>query len=253
MSVHIVLYSNGEPYDTTKRLTIESISKFTSKNVIIHDYNLERIKNSAWFPFIKDFPLMDRLGRRDGYYCMYKVFCIWEVYQFMQDNDILYYVDSSQYFVSGFTQNIDKLCDICFEKGCIAGSVANNVVNESYGCCSDLRIWKKVFPEIKKTDNEILNTMHILAAWVLFKKTELNTHFINEWLYWCMYKDDELPFPLVTYHHTVDQSIFNILVHKYKFLVFYNEQIPHNYNKDKNIVLEVVNNFHNTQDHFIYL
>ena len=39
MSVHLVLYSNNEPFDTTKRLTIQSIGKYTQKQVIIHDYN----------------------------------------------------------------------------------------------------------------------------------------------------------------------------------------------------------------------
>ena len=29
MRVHLVLYSTNEPFDTTKRLTIESIDKYT--------------------------------------------------------------------------------------------------------------------------------------------------------------------------------------------------------------------------------
>ena len=34
MSIHLVLYSNNEPYDTTKRLTIESIHKYTQKKLL---------------------------------------------------------------------------------------------------------------------------------------------------------------------------------------------------------------------------
>ena len=116
MSVHLVLFSNNEPFDTTKRLTIESVHKYTNKDVIIHDYNLEKIKQSDWFHLIKDLPSINKPGRRDGYYCAYKAFCPYEVYSSMKENDILYYVDSSQYYRTGFTENIDKLCDIVNEK-----------------------------------------------------------------------------------------------------------------------------------------
>ena len=117
MSIHLVVYSNNEPFDTTKKLTIESIYKYTQKQVIVHDYNLEKIKQKEWFNLIKDLPSINKPGRRDGYYCAYKAFCPYEVYNLMEENDILYYVDSSQYFRTGFTENIDKLCDIVNEKG----------------------------------------------------------------------------------------------------------------------------------------
>jgi hypothetical protein len=56
--------------------------------------------------------------------------------------------------------------------------------------------------------------------------------------------------PLVSYHHTADQSIFNILVYKYKFKVFYNENIRHNQNKDRNVVLKIINNNSNHEQYF---
>ena len=34
MSIHLVLYSNNEPFDTTKRLTIESINNYTQKKLL---------------------------------------------------------------------------------------------------------------------------------------------------------------------------------------------------------------------------
>ena len=71
--------------------------------------------------------------------------------------------------------------------------------------------------------------------------------------YWSLYKDNEFINPLVTYHHTVDQSIFNILVYKYNFKVFYNELIGHNENKDRNIVLKTINNTSNPEQYFINL
>ena len=217
MAIHLVLYSHNEPFDTTKRLTIESVHNYTTRPVIIHDYNLEKIKQRDWFEHIKDLPSFHKRGRRDGYYCAYKAFCPYEVYNLMGDNDILYYVDSSQYYKTGFTENIDKLCDIVNEKGFIAGSVGDDVRNNSFQCCDNIKVWNKIIPD---NDNTIyLNDRHILASWFILRKTDINTAFMNEWIKWCVYKDDELIDPLITYHHPGDQSIFNILVRKYNFKV----------------------------------
>jgi hypothetical protein len=76
---------------------------------------------------------------------------------------------------------------------------------------------------------------------------------MDEWVKWCVYKDSDLPDPLITYHHPGDQSIFNILVRKYNLPVFYHKDVKHCFNKNKNIVLHVVNNSINTEDYFIYL
>ena len=62
--------------------------------------------------------------------------------------------------------------------------------------------------------------MHVLNSWFILIKNNINTNFLNEWNYWSVYKDNEFIYPLVTYHHTVDQYIFNILVYKYNFKVF---------------------------------
>ena len=66
--IHLVLYSDGEPFDTTKKLTIESVRSHTKREVIIHDYNLEKIKQKEWFKLIKDLPSIHKPGRREGYY-----------------------------------------------------------------------------------------------------------------------------------------------------------------------------------------
>lgn len=251
MSIHLVLYSNNEPYNTTKRITIESITKYTKKPIIIHDYNLESIKLLDWFQNIKDLPSIHKDGRRDGYYNCWKAFITKDVYDMMNNDDILYYVDSSQYFISGFTENIDKLCDIVNEKGFIAGSVSNDVTNNTINCCNNLSIWNKIIQN--NDNNNYLEKMHVLNSWFILKKLEKNNQFINDWVYYSIYKDDELHEPLVTYHHTADQSIFNILVIKYNLFVFYHENIIHNDNKNKNLVLNIINNTNNANDYFIHL
>ncbi len=251
MSIHLVLYSNNEPFNTTKRYTIETVHKYTQKQLIIHDYNLEKIKQNEWFKLIKDLPSIYNDGRRDGYYNAWKAFIIKDVYDMMNDDDILYYVDSSQYFQTGFNENIDKLCDIVNEQLCVAGSIGYDVKNNSYGCCDNIIIWNKIIPD--KNINEYLNKPHVLNSWFSFKKCESNNSFINDWVYFICYTDNEINYPLVTYHHTGDQSIFNILVVKYNKPVFYHKNIKHDENKNKNIVLNIINNAENTSEYFIYL
>jgi len=249
MTLHLVLYSDGEPYDTTKKLIIESLPAFTTQPYVIHEYNLEKIKQCEWFSKIKDLPSIYHDGRRDGYYCVYKAFCSWEVYQKMDCDDILYYVDSSRYYKDGFTESIDTLSKIVREKGFIAGSVGDDYTNITGECCHKLFVWNTILPQ---NDNvRLLQKRHILASWYILTKNSINTQFMDDWIYWCMYTNHEIPCPLITYHNPGDQSIFNILVHKYDFFVFYDSRISHNENKDKNRVLHVVNTSDDVDSYFI--
>jgi len=248
MKIHIVMYSEGEPFDTVKKITLDSVSNHSKRKIIIHDYNLERIKQSSWFEQIKDLPNIHKMGRRDGYYCAYKVFCPWEVYLKMDENDVLFYLDSSQYYKEGFTENIDKLCAVAFDKGFIAGSIGNDIKNNDFSVCHKINVWKKVYPEC---DHTILEKPHILASWFLLTKNTINTQFMNDWIKWSTYTDDEFKEPLITEHHTGDQSIFNMLVYKYNFQVFYDKNRGHVINKDKNGVLKVINKSQNINSLFI--
>lgn len=251
MTIHLVLYSNNEPYNTTKQLTIDSLSNYTTKEFIVHDYSLEKIKRRDWFTLIHNLPSIEREGRRDGYYNIWKAFIIQDVYTGMKDGDILYYVDSSQYFRTGFTESIDTLCDIANDMGCIAGSVGDDLKNNMIRCCDKIIVWDKIIPT--NNNSVYLDLLHVLNSWFLFKKCELNTAFIRDWVHFSLYTDADVDYPLATYHHTGDQSIFNILVIKYKLPVFYSKDIGHNDNKNKNAVLAVVNSTVNTHSFFIYL
>jgi len=250
INIHLILYSNGQPFDETKRLIIESVDHYSTNNIIIHNYDLETIKQRPWFYFIKDLPSIKRSGGRDGYYNSWKPFIVKDVYDSMNDQDLTYYVDCSRHYPIGFNQNIDKLCKITLEKGIIAGSAGHETLNNSNQCCDNLHVWNKIIPN---NNNEMfLNKMHILNSWFIMKKTEINTQFLNEWTYFTCYRNIELKYPLITYHHTADQSIFNILVYKYKLPVFYHENIGHCKNKNKNLVLEIINNSDETDKYFIY-
>lgn len=237
--INLVLYANGKPFNSTKKKLIETINKFTNRNVIIHKYNLKKIRESSWYNKIKELPKIKKRGRRDGYYNCWKSFIVNEVYSNMNDGDILYYVDSSRFFKTGFTESVDKLCDIVLKNGIIAGSVGKNRKNNTNGQCDNIDIWNKIIPNNDNT--AYLSNMHVLNSWFILVKNNINTNFLNDWSYWSVYKDNKFTYPLVTYHHTADQSIFNILVYKYKFKVFYNETILHGENKDRNVVLKIIN------------
>ena len=134
---------------------------------------------------------------------------------------------------------------------CVAGSIGDDVKNISFGCCDNIMVWNKIIPDM--INNEYLNKPHVLNSWFLFKKCNSNNTFINEWVYYSCYTDKDANYPLVTYCHTGDQSIFNILVIKYKKPVFYHKNIGHNENKNKNRVLNIINNATNTNQYFINL
>ena len=243
MNIHIVMCSNGEPYESVKKLTLDSVHKFSTNNIVVHDYNLDRIKECSWFEKIKDLPSIYKKGRRDGYYCAYKVVCVWDVYSKLGEKDVLFYLDSSQYYTEGFTENIDTLCEIALDKGIIAGSTGDNIHHIHFNLCHKIDVWKKVFPDC---DPSILETPHILASWFLLSKNDVNTMFLNDWIKWCMYTDADFTDPLITEHFTGDQSIFNMLVYKYNFPVFFDKRRGHLINKDKNGVLRVINS---SKDH----
>ena len=94
---------------------------------------------------------------------------------------------------------------------------------------------------------------HVLNSWFILKKNSKNTTFMDEWVKWVVYKDNDLPLPLITYNHTADQSIFNILIRKYNMHVFYCKNLRHDDNKDKNLSLNLINNSNNADDFFICL
>ena len=249
MSVHLVVYSNGEPYDTTKKLTIESVHKYTNKRVIIHEYSLDTIRTKEWFEALKNLPNIHKHGRRDGYYNCWKAFITKDVFDdAMEEGDILYYVDSSRYFQTGFTENIDVLCDIASQKLCIAGSIGTNVRNDSYGCCDDVTVWNHIVSDGDKH----LSKPHVLNSWFLFKKCDSNREFIHDWVHYSVLLAADGA-PLVTCHHTGDQSIFNILVIKHKKLVFHHPNVDHDTNKNKNVVLGIVNNTASSNEYFCFL
>ena len=253
--IHFVTYAEGLPFTETQLLLNDSISLYTKYQVVKHNYNFEKMKALESFSYMADLPNVpvteQNNGHSDGYYNAFKPIICLEVYKFMDDNDILYYCDSSKDLQTGFKYSIDRLAETCFYS-CpfIAGSFHGGLINSSYeGCCDREDVWKIIMPTVKFS--EVISSPHVLASWFMFKKTARNTQFMNEWVYYSFFK--HLNRQLITYHHTGDQSIFNILCNKYAMKSFYHPDVTHDENKDCNRVLEIVNKLSPRQfnDYFV--
>lgn len=246
--LHLVMYSQGEPFNTSKRKMFETIRNCTSREVVCHSYDLQRIKGCAWFKHMEVVSKIPEIRKRDGLHCAYKPFIVNDVYQEMGDEDTLFYADCSKYHNTpriGFREPLDVLLDFVDEHGHVAGAVASNIWNGlsepdgTNGICNIIEVWNAI---IKEGDNrEYFDLYHVCASWFLFKKNDVISAFMKDWIHYCMLTTDELQNPLITYHHTVDQSIFNILVVKYNLIVFFDEDLNHREVKNRNRVMKSIN------------
>ena len=195
--LHLVMYSQGEPFDTSKRKMIESIRNCTSREVVCHSYDLHRIRGCEWFKH------MEVVSKIHGH---------------------------------------------------VAGGIGTNIWNGlsepdgTRGVCNIIEVWNAILPQ--GNNHVYMDLYHVCASWFVFKKTELISSFMKDWVYYCMLTTNELPYPLITYHHTVDQSIFNILVVKYNMIVFFDEDLNHREVKNRNRVMKSINAAHVTKRQF---
>lgn len=244
--IHHITYASGlsrannTPYSITQKLLVDSIKQNTKREVVQYTYDLESFKQGSWWEKIKHFP--EKFGEpygRDGLYCAYKVFPALELMETIPDGDFVYYTDSSAYYREPFMQNIDRLFDYVEYNGHVCGSAGNDFKHGSFGCCDNPKVWECIWPEIIPEFRWMIERPHILASWYVFQKNDFNLKFMREWAHFFTYELDEKA--LSTYHHTVDQSIFNILVYKYGMKVFFNNT-HHDHNKNHNNVHRQLNN-----------
>jgi len=246
--IHYITFSTGVsrvtglPYSDTQKMLVKSIKYKTNRKVIIHSHNLESMKKQSWFYKIKNFPKIDMRGddwARDGYFCAYKALFANDLLDKIDEGDYIYYTDSSAYFREPFTENLDRFFDYVDYNGHICGSHGNDFSHNSFECLDKFDVWKIVWPDSEKYFPDILFHKHMLASWYCFKNTEINRKFIREWSY--LITDVNINGrPIVSLHHTVDQSIFNILVYKYGFRTFFNDT-EHEFNKNHNNVHKFIN------------
>jgi hypothetical protein len=228
--------NSGYVFRETQKKLVDSIQSKTSYEVVFHTHDFNSMISQPWFYKIKDYPklFIREWWKRDGYLCAYKAFFAKQLMDIIDDGDIIYYTDSSAYYKEGFSENIDRFIKYVEYNGHVCGATANDCKHNSFNCCDNKDIWNEVYKPAKLDFDYLLNKVHVLASWYAFQKNEENIKFVNEWVYWITYKLNDIP--LARYHHTVDQSIFNMLVYKYGFKTFYNPDNIHELSKNHNLV-----------------
>jgi hypothetical protein len=248
--IHHITFSTGvnrvtrRPYAETQKLLVESIQSQTKRQVVHHTHDLESMKQQPWFHKIEHFPSIqlekNELGWvRDGYFCAYKALFANALLDTIDEGDYIYYTDSSAYFREPFTENLDRFFDYVDYNGHVCGARGNDFAHCDFGCLTNEDVWRLVWPESRHYLPKLLNHKHLLASWYCFKNTEENRKFIREWAHLVtdVYIGNR---PIVTLHHTVDQSLFNILVYKYGLRTFFNNT-NHDHNKNHNNVHRFIN------------
>lgn len=246
--VHYITFATGRnrvtklPYSDTQKMLVDSIQSQTKRKVVFHTHTLESLKQQSWFHKIEHFPNIDIGGKdwaREGYFCAYKALFANDLLDKIDEGDYIYYTDSSAYFREPFTENLDRFFDYVDYNGHICGSHGNDFSHNSFGCLKNQDVWQKVWYDSAKYLPQLLNHKHMLASWYCFKNTEINRKFIREWSHLITDVDIDGR-PIVTMHHTVDQSLFNILVYKYGFRTFFNNT-HHDHNKNHNNIHRFIN------------
>lgn len=82
--IHLVMYSDGEPFDSAKRKMIETIQKCTSRQVVCHAYDRTNITSRDWYHHAKAVSKIPEVRKRDGLHCVYKPFITNDVFCFMR-------------------------------------------------------------------------------------------------------------------------------------------------------------------------
>jgi len=229
----------GIPYAETQRMLVQSIQSKTKYEVVLHTHSLESMMKQPWFHLVQDYPnkFPEQWGR-DGYYCAYKVFFTQALMNVIDEGDIIYYTDCSAYFREPFTENIDRLIKVIenVQDGWW-GTAGNDFRHSTSSCCDNTQVWGAIWPEGMDRISELLDKSHILASSYMIQKNEKTKKIIDEWAYWFRYELNDRP--LCTYHHTVDQSILNVLIYKYNLPVLFCN-MHHDFGKNHNSVHRIL-------------
>jgi len=205
-------------YTHTKYLDklLKSVRQYSDFEIII--FNKDDID--------KDFISNNQLilnQRRGGGYWLWKPYIISETLKKLNDNDIIFYLDSKYYFTEEFTDLYKDIYDTDI-------LVWSNKPNE---CCWFMKNWCKM-DVIKKYNmyNKVFteNVIDVWAGCICIRKTENSIKYINKWLSMCCIPEDITDSPSIEMNHTEfrehrhDQSLLSIIVHKYNIRILYFEK-----------------------------
>ena len=152
---------------------------------------------------------------RGGGYWLWKSYIINETLKTINDGDIVFYLDSTYYFIDNFT-------DFCFDSLKTSDFVVwKNKPNES---TYYMKNWCKMDVITKFNMFDTVFTNNAEDCWggaLLIKKTGKTVEYIKEWLdICCDYENisdypSKLPNSSLFQEHRHDQSLLSIIIHKY--------------------------------------
>ncbi len=206
--IYFLIYKDDTHNEYIEKL-IESIKTF-GKNFEIIIFNKKDIDNE----FVeKNQRILN--SQRGGGYWLWKPYIIYNTLQKLNDNDLLFYLDSKYYFIDDFRKlfmNYMESNDIMIWK---------NKPNEPTSfmknyCKMDVimkyNMYDKVFNK---------NAEDCWAGALILKKNEKNISYVKEWLDMCCIYENITDSKSIIKNkklfidHRHDQSLLSIIIHKY--------------------------------------
>jgi hypothetical protein len=207
--MHYFLVYNDNTHDNYLTNLLRSVEKYGSEfKIVIFDKS--QIDNE----FVERNKSILECQRGGGYW-LWKPYIINEFLKNINDNDIVFYLDSKYVFIENFTNLYSDFMlnnDILIWK-----NKPNNRLYYMKNWCKMDVICK--YDMYDKVFNE--NALDIWAGALIVKKTENAVRIIREWLDMCCNYDDITDSPSKAENssmfteHRHDQSMLSIVLHKY--------------------------------------
>ena len=209
-----IVYNDGSHIDQIIRL-LESVKKYGKEFEIIV-FN----KNDIDDEFCRKYNSILSLPRGGGYW-LWKPYLINKVLNLINENDIIFYLDSQYYFLENFTTlYINHMLnnDILIWK-----NKPNDLIYYMKNWCKmdvidKYNIYDKVFKE---------NIEDCWAGAIIIRKTNNMQKYMKEWLDMCCIYEDITDSPSILKNsnqfkdHRHDQSLLSIIVNKYNIKLLY--------------------------------
>lgn len=207
--VHIATFGDGIYLEQAKKFAETLTKKFP--NYIVHRYDMSMID--------EDFKEKNKdiLSNRRGFgYWLWKPYICKQVYDSMNNGDILWYIDGGLVLKDNIDfENIVKWCSQCS-----SGGLACEQNTPQGNFCK-----KDVFLQLKMDYEKYAPLMQYASGFFMLQHRETNHSFLQEWLNTAcipgMLDDSPAKYPEDSkwspISHRHDQSIFSLLAHKYEF------------------------------------
>lgn len=203
--IHLITFANKEPFIESQKILDSTYKKggITTHTI----WNQEKIYLTDFYE--KNQSLFNKYKTIGFGLFIWKPYIIYQKIISIENNEFIYYQDSSQYDFSGLENNINPICEFMDKNKIelLPGFKIDKINRDliKHECLKYLNY---------HTNEEFLNKNHYQTSPMLLKKTPKTINFIKEWLELC-----QIPQCIIknTSFHQCDQAILNILLDKYGY------------------------------------